>query len=241
MGMWGLRDPVIQWNHKDTEKPHQRLPSPCGEVWTIVKYSKTLRSTLVNAEEKKLLCALVHGQEPYKAVPRGSPGGSVVKNLPANTGDTSSIPDREDPTLGTSEPVHHNYWACALEPGSCNSRACALEPWAHVLQGLKPRCPRARALQQERPPQWEACSLQPECSPCSPQLEKSLCSNEDPGQPKIKKKVVHVKMLTLKKKKKGSPKPPNLHNDENTPTVTAMHVEWISEAVMLGIIWMCSW
>ena len=98
--------------------------------------------------------------------------------------------------LGTSEPVHHNYWACALEPGSCNSRACALEPWAHVLQGLKPRCLRARALQRERPPQWEACSLQPECSPCSPQLEKSLCSNEDPGQPKIKKKVVHVKMLT---------------------------------------------
>ena len=47
-------------------------------------------------------------------------------------------------------------------------------------------------------------------------------------------------MLTLKKKK-GSLKPPNLHNDENTPTVTAMHVEWISEAVMLGIIWMCSW
>ena len=42
---------------------------------------------------------------------------------------------------GATKPVGHNYWACALEPASHNC-------WAHV--------PRACALQQEKPPQWEA-------------------------------------------------------------------------------------
>ena len=31
---------------------------------------------------------------------------------------------REDPTCcGAAKPVHHNYWACALEPVSHNYRA----------------------------------------------------------------------------------------------------------------------
>ena len=39
---------------------------------------------------------------------------------------------REDPTCrGATKPMHHNYWACALEPTSHNY-------WAHVLQLLKP-------------------------------------------------------------------------------------------------------
>ena len=39
---------------------------------------------------------------------------------------------REDPTSRTAtKPVHHNYWACALEPMSHNY-------WAHVPQLLKP-------------------------------------------------------------------------------------------------------
>ena len=37
-----------------------------------------------------------------------------------------------DPTCcGATKPVHHNYWACALEPASHNY-------WAHVPQLLKP-------------------------------------------------------------------------------------------------------
>ena len=44
----------------------------------------------------------------------------MVKNSPTNAGDMGSVPVWEDPTcLGEAEPVHHNYWACALEPGSC--------------------------------------------------------------------------------------------------------------------------
>ena len=39
---------------------------------------------------------------------------------------------REDPTCcRATKPVHHNYWACALEPASHNY-------WTHVLQLLKP-------------------------------------------------------------------------------------------------------
>ena len=51
---------------------------------------------------------------------------------------------REDLTYhGANKPVHHNYWACALEPVSHNYWARALEPvshnyWALVPQLLKP-------------------------------------------------------------------------------------------------------
>ena len=62
----------------------------------------------------------------------------------------------EDPTCqGAAKPVHHKYWACALEPASHNY-------WARVPQLLSPcattteaHAPRAHAPQ-EKPPQWEA-------------------------------------------------------------------------------------
>ena len=39
---------------------------------------------------------------------------------------------QEDPTCcGATKPVHHSYWACALDPASHNY-------WAHVPQLLKP-------------------------------------------------------------------------------------------------------
>ena len=51
----------------------------------------------------------------------------------------------EDPTCqGTTKPICHNYWACAPDSGSHNY-------WAHVLKLLKFKCPRACALQQEKP------------------------------------------------------------------------------------------
>ena len=38
------------------------------------------------------------------------PGGTVVKNLPANAGDTGSSPVQEDPTChGATNPVCHDY------------------------------------------------------------------------------------------------------------------------------------
>ena len=73
---------------------------------------------------------------------------------------------QEDATCHrATKPVRHNYWACTLEPVSHNYRArepqllspCATTTEAHV--------PRARALQQEKPPQWEARTLQQRVAP----------------------------------------------------------------------------
>ena len=48
----------------------------------------------------------------------------MVKNPPVNAGDLGLIlgPGRSH-VLRATKPVHHNYWACALEPRSCNYRA----------------------------------------------------------------------------------------------------------------------
>ena len=98
----------------------------------------------------------------YKNGPsRGFLGGSVVKNPPANSGGKFWPRTWEDPTCrGATKPVHHNCWACALEPRSCSY-------WAYVLWLLKPECPRACAPQ-EKSQQWEAHTLQPVTrEPCS--------------------------------------------------------------------------
>ena len=59
---------------------------------------------------------------------RSFPGGSVVKNPPTNAVSTPDLV-RSQGMEGATKPVHRNYW-------SSNSRA--------------------RALQQEKPLQWEA-------------------------------------------------------------------------------------
>ena len=69
----------------------------------------------------------------------------------------------------------HNYWACNLGLGSHSY-------WAYyMLQLLKLTLPRAHALQQEKPQQWEIYALRLESSPYLLQLEKSPRSNEDPA------------------------------------------------------------
>ena len=74
---------------------------------------------------------------------------------------------REDPTCrGATKPVRHNYWACALEPTSHDY-------WAHM--------PRARAPQQEKPPQWEAHAPQRRVAPPSLQLEKARAQQRRPN------------------------------------------------------------
>ena len=56
-----------------------------------------------------------------------------------------------------------------------------------AAQLLKPACPGVCPRQQEKPLQREACALQLESSSCLPQLEKSLCSSDEPAQPKTNK------------------------------------------------------
>ena len=70
---------------------------------------------------------------------QGFSGGAVVKNLPANAGDTGLIPGPEDPTCcEATKSVQHSYWDCVLEPENHNYLA-------NLLQLLKPTppCPRA--------------------------------------------------------------------------------------------------
>ena len=75
------------------------------------------------------------------------PGSPVTESSAANAGDMGSILDVG--RLHASE----------------QQRMCAAIP--------KPSLPRACALQQEKPPQWEACAPLLENSPCSLQLEKA--------------------------------------------------------------------
>ena len=81
------------------------------------------------------------------------PGGPVVKNLSCSAKHLVLSLVREEPTcLGAAKPVCHNYWASSLESSSHNY-------WAQELQSRKPTRPRACALQQEKPPAWEATSM----------------------------------------------------------------------------------
>ena len=92
-------------------------------------------------------------------ISRGFPGGVVLKNPPANAGDTVRALVREDPTCGgATKPVHHNYWACTLEPMSHNY-------WSLCATTTEARAPRAHAPQQEKPPQWEARAPQRRVAP----------------------------------------------------------------------------
>ena len=78
--------------------------------------------------------------------------------------------ETQAPSLAREYPTCHG----ATKPMGYSYRA-------HMLQLLKPAS-RARALQQEKPPQWgEARAPQLESSPRSPQLEKSPGSSEDPA------------------------------------------------------------
>ena len=100
------------------------------------------------------------------------PGGPLVKSLLSNARDTGLIPGRGRPHMLWGNRVHASQ---LLRPHS----------GGHEPQLPKPVCPGARALQQEKPPKWEASAMQLESSPCSPQLEMLTRSNEDPAQPKI--------------------------------------------------------
>ena len=97
---------------------------------------------------------------------------------------------REDPTcLRATKPMHHNYWACSLEPGSHSS-------WAHMPQLRKPGCLGARAPQ-EKPLQWGARAPQLESSPCSWQLEKSKKATKTQSSQKYNKWIVKITFFKI--------------------------------------------
>ena len=119
------------------------------------------------------LCTRVHFS--FLKAGRDFSGIPVDRNLPAKAGDTISIPSLGRSHTPRSNKAHvpqllslcsrarqHNYWALVLQP----PKPAVLEP-----------CSATRSHLSEKP------TL--ESSPCSPQLEKSPHSNEDPAQPKL--------------------------------------------------------
>ena len=82
------------------------------------------------------------------------PGGTVVKNPPANAGDTGS-----SPVPGRSHMPRSN-WACAPQLLSLRSRALEPQLLSLCATTTEAHAPRAHAPQQEKPLQWEAGALQ---------------------------------------------------------------------------------
>ena len=104
----------------------------------------------------------------------GFPGDLVVKNLPANPGDTGSIPDPR-----RSHVALEQLSLCVPQLVSLCRRAWGpqfLSPCAPTAEAYLPYslCPATR----------EASTVR---SPRSPQLEKSPCSNDDAAPPKRNK------------------------------------------------------
>ena len=88
---------------------------------------------------------------------------------------------REDPTCrGATKPVHHDYWACALEPVSHSY-------WAPVPQLLKPTrlepmLHNKRNHRNEKPVHGTPAKSNPR----SPQLEKVRAQQQRPNTAKNK-------------------------------------------------------
>ena len=74
--------------------------------------------------------------------------------LPTQRTPVQSLVWKDPPCHGATKSVCHNFWACALQPTSCNCRV-------HVLQPLKPKLPGAHSLQQEKPLWTELCTATP--------------------------------------------------------------------------------
>ena len=90
-------------------------------------------------------------------------------------------------------------WWLSGQESACQGREHRFEPWSrkipHATEQLsacttatEARVPRVLAAQQEKPPQWEAHAPQPRVVPARSNQRKPVHSNEDPMQPKIKKK-----------------------------------------------------
>ena len=87
------------------------------------------------------------GSHIKKSKKRDLPGGPVVKNPPANAGDTGSTPGP-----GRSH-MPRIIEARVPQQLSLCSRACESQLLSRCTTTAEARVPRAHALQQEKPPQ----------------------------------------------------------------------------------------
>ena len=104
----------------------------------------------------------------------------MVKNPPANAGDTGSSPGPGRSYMLRSNQAH------APQLLSLCSRACEPQLLSPCAKTTEAHAPRAHALQQEKPLQWEARAPQWRVGPTCRNERKPARSDEDPTQPKIK-------------------------------------------------------
>ena len=108
----------------------------------------------------------------------GFPGVSTVMSQPANAGTWVLSLVWEDPAChAATKPMHHNCWAWALEPGSCNYWATCHNYWSPCIHSL---CSTTEATL------MRILHTPAKRGPGLPQLEKSLHSNKDSAQEKSK-------------------------------------------------------
>jgi len=97
--------------------------------------------------------------------------GAQRPRMLLNIQGTGQLPPPTKNYSGNSDEIGLPWWLSDKE-SACQCRKLGLNPWsgkiphatehlghnywAHVLQTLKPVCPRTRALQREKPLQWEA-------------------------------------------------------------------------------------
>ena len=89
----------------------------------------------------------------------GFPGGAVVKNPPANAGDTGLSPGPGRSHMPQSNKTHAPQ---QLSLHSRTQKPQLLSPCATTTEACAPR---AHALLQEKPLQWEACAPQWRAAP----------------------------------------------------------------------------
>ena len=95
-----------------------RLVGPAASSWV----SRALISSFTCLRWTSSLLPAGHWETVVKKAPhRGFPRVSMAKNPPANAGEVGSIPGSgRSHVCGATEPVCHNYWACALKPTHLN-------------------------------------------------------------------------------------------------------------------------
>jgi len=127
--------------------------------------------SLVNYLTFLVLSFLLFKKGIIRVPSRGFPGGSVVKNPPANAGDMGSIPGPgRSYTLWSNWTLVPQLLSLCSRPGNHNYRA-------HVLQLRKAARSRTRALQQEKPPQRKTTTR-----------ESPPVATTDPAQPGVNNK-----------------------------------------------------
>ena len=98
----------------------KQMKETAGELllmgWTSTITNPSLQ---VSRRRKLFLFSKHYNNNKSKTKNMGFPGGLVIKNLPANAGDTGSIPGPGRFHM----PVCHNHWDRALESVLCNKRS----------------------------------------------------------------------------------------------------------------------